>query len=111
MTAPQQFVPKTLIQVSAMHYNAWDGTGQEVKDWIVGLMSASFGDPEVQIQISDNGMGMFAVLAVTPAEEEGQDPDIQNLMQVTSDQIVFLDEDGFHVLNKSIFDTLYKPVV
>lgn len=108
MTESVQYIPRTLAPVEAMQYNAWDGSSDELKDWITGLISA--GNEEGQVTVSDTGMGMFMVLLITPAEEEEEDDTVETLLQVSNEQYVFLDEDGFHVLGKSVFDALYKPV-
>lgn len=102
-----QYIPRTLAPVEAKQYNAW-GDPDELKNWVLGLMGASF--EEGNLSISDNGMGMFMVLLTTPAETEGEDDSIEVLLQVNNEQYVFLDEDGFHVLNPSVFDALYKQV-
>jgi hypothetical protein len=103
-----QYIPRTLAQIEAMHYNAWDETAEDVKTWVTGLIAPSF--EEGVVTISDNGMGMFMVVATTPAENEEDDDIVEVLITVNTDQYVFLDEDGFHVLNQSVFDALYKQV-
>lgn len=94
MTEPVVYQTKDPHTVQAMQYNAWDGT-TDVKDWITGLLSASF--EEETISLNDNGNGTFQVLV-------GEDW----LFDVTSGQYVYLDEDGFHSASKGAFEMYYK---
>lgn len=94
MTEPVQYIPKTLVEISVMQYDAWGPSNQPVKDWITGLLETAFA-PEV-ISINDN-YGRFEVIV-------GEN----FLFAVESGQYVYLDEDGFHAASKGAFEMLYK---
>ena len=95
---PEQYVPKVLGEVTVMQYNAWDGTGNDVKNWIVGLLETAF-SPET-ISINDNGNGTFEMHIGEIGDEF--------LFKVESGQYVYLDEDGFHVASQGAFEMIYQ---
>jgi hypothetical protein len=93
MTTPAQYVPRTLTQVTAMQFDAYDGTSIDVKEWI-----ESFLDLE-----DENNYVIYGPLSDRLFVQNGDFS-----MEISNGQYVYLDEDGFHVVAKGTFETLYK---
>lgn len=89
MPGPVQYVPKTLTEITGMKFNAYDGT-TDVEDWMGSLTPE-----DCEIFRGPLGDMLFVV-------NGGYN------MTVENGQYVYIDEDGFHVINQGTFETLYK---
>jgi hypothetical protein len=93
MTVPEQYVPKTPTQVTAMQFNAYDGTSIDVKEWIESLLTVE----------DENNYVIYGPLSDRLFVQNGDFS-----LEVEHGQYVYLDEDGFHVVNKGTFELVYK---
>lgn len=96
MTQPESWTTKDPITVQAMLYVAnGDSSAQAVKDWVMSLQ------PEGTV-LYDNQMGTFSVYT---------DDTYENfIVSVSSNQYVYLDEDGFHSVSKAVFELGLRKV-
>jgi hypothetical protein len=88
-SSPTRYVPRTLVDIDAMQFNAYDGT-TDVEDWMGSLT------PE-DCEIYRGPLGNMLYVA-----NGGYN------MTIEDGQYVYVDEDGFHVINKGTFETLYR---
>lgn len=86
---PVRYIPKTLVDVDAMQFDAYDGT-TDVEGWMASLMPV-----DCEIFRSPLGNMLFVI-------NGGYN------MTLEHGQYVYIDEDGFHVINQGTFETLYK---
>lgn len=93
MTEPTTYVPRTPVSVTAMQFNAWDGTSIDVKDWIESLMTVQ--DESNYVIYGPMSDRLFIQIG-----------DLS--LELTDGQYVYLDEDGFHVVGKGTFELMYK---
>ena len=93
MMDPVQYIPKTLTEVTGMKFNAYDGTSINVKEWIESLMTT----------LDDSNYVIYGPLSDRLFIQIG---DLS--LELADSQYIYVDEDGFHVINQGTFETLYK---
>lgn len=93
MTGPVQYVPKTLTEVTGMKFSASDGTSIVVKEWIESLMTT----------LDDSNYVIYGPLSDRLFIQIGD-----LALELTDGQYIYVDEDGFHVINQGTFETLFK---
>lgn len=93
MSGPVTYVPKVLTEVTGMEFKAWDGTSIEVKEWLESFMDLE----------DENNYVIFGPMSDMLIVQNGDFS-----MTISNGQYVYIDEDGFHVVAKGTFETLYK---
>jgi hypothetical protein len=101
MTTPGSFTTREPRTIQAMLYNVWNPNAPDVKAWVL----ANSGEGA---ELADNGMGTFATFTTTEAVEQGADPIINEIVSVQDGQYVYLDEEGLHSVEKSVFETMFE---
>lgn len=89
MSQPVSYQPKTLANVQAMLNDGTDTSTQAILDWVVPLMgedAQGFVNWPAQVYVQGEGFGIG----------------------VNSGQYLYLDEDGFHAVDASVFEMHYK---
>lgn len=100
MTEPSSFTTRAPSTIQAMLYNVWRENAQSVKDWV---LSISGEDAEIS-----ESMGSFTIFVTSEPMEEGEDPVTTEIVTVTDNQYVYLDEDGIHAIDKPVFEMYFK---